>query len=149
MSGIFDQLPDIAVLENLREISRNGFQDALNKTPKTPADLLGSLPDELAAILDAIPGNPADLTQELTGFLGAAEEAAGLDLAEVVQAVADGLNQVQGDVAASPLGSLALASGRRIERHSARAGARFHGGVSGRNLHPEGQYAGLGAGACR
>ena len=115
MSGIFDQLPDISVLENLRDLSQAGFQEALNKTPKTPADLLGSLPDGLAALLGAIPTNPATLTQELTTFFHTVQDAAGLDLADAIQTVANGLTQVRNDVTGSPLGALVLAPGEGRE----------------------------------
>ena len=59
MSGIFDQLPDLASLGDLRDLVGADFQNALDATPQTPTDILGSLPDTLNTLSNAVLGDPA------------------------------------------------------------------------------------------
>ena len=115
MSGIFDQLPDLASLGNLRDQVGADFQNALDTTPRTPTDILGSLPDTLNALSNAVPGDPDALVQPLSTLFDKARKAADLDLAQPVQAVADGLAQVRTDVLGSALGELAFAPGETRE----------------------------------
>ena len=111
MSGIFDQLPDLASLGNLRDVVGTDFRGALEITPQTPADILGSLPNSLNALSNAVPTEPDGLIQPLTTLFDNARNAVDLDLAQPVQAVAQGLTQVQGDVLGSALGEVVFAPG--------------------------------------
>src|SRR5215210_7677100 len=98
MSGLFDQLPDLGSLENLRGVLGADFQVALDKTPQTTGDILGSLPSDLSALLNAVPGNPDGLVEPLSTFLGNARQAVDVDLTQPVQTIAEGLTQVRNDV---------------------------------------------------
>lgn len=111
MSGIFDQLPDIASLGDLRDVVGTDLRNALDNTPRTATDILDSLPADLNALSGAVPGDPDGLIQPLGTFFGNATNAADLDLTQPVQAVAEGLTQVRNDVLGSALGELVLAPG--------------------------------------
>jgi hypothetical protein len=111
VSGIFDQLPDLASVEDLRDLVGTDFQKALDRTPRTPTDILGSLPDALNALSNAVPGDPGALVQPLSTLFDKARNAADLDLAQPVQDVAGGLTQVRSDVLGSALGELVFAPG--------------------------------------
>jgi hypothetical protein len=115
VSGIFDQLPDLASLGDLRDLVGADFQNALDVTPQTPTDILGSLPGTLNTLSNAVPGDPAALVQPLSTLFDKARNAADLDLAQPVRAVADGLAQVHNDVLGSALGELAFAPGETRE----------------------------------
>jgi hypothetical protein len=115
VSGVFDQLPDLASLGNLRDLVGEDFQNALDSSPRTPTDILGSLPGTLNALSNAIPGDPDALVQPLSNLFDDARSAADLNLAQPVQAVAEGLAQVQDDVLGSALGELAFAQGETRE----------------------------------
>jgi hypothetical protein len=115
MSGLFDQLPDLGSLENLRGVVGADFQSALDKTPQTAGDILGSLPDDLNALLNAVPGDPDGLVEPLSTFLGNARLAVDVDLTQPVQTIAEGLTQVRNDVVNSALGELVFAPGETRE----------------------------------
>lgn len=115
MSGVFDQLPDLASLGNLRDVVGTNFRSALDSTPQTGTDILGSLPDDVNTLLSAVPGDPDGLIQPLTTFFDNTRQAAELDLTQPVQAVAEGLTQVRNDVVGSALGELVFAPGETRE----------------------------------
>jgi hypothetical protein len=115
MSGIFDQLPDIAPLEGLRDIAESGFQGALSSTPTGAEDVLGSLPANLTSLLDSVPGDAAGLVQPLTTLLGDVQSAVGVDLVQPVTTIADGLTQIHSTVVNSALGEVVLAAGETRE----------------------------------
>lgn len=115
MSGIFDQLPDIAALEGLRDIAESGFQGALSSTPTSAEDVLGSLPANLTSLLDSVPDDAAGLVQPLTSLLGAIQSVVGVDLVQPVTTIADGLTQTHSTLVNSALGEVVFAAGETRE----------------------------------
>ncbi len=110
-TGIFAQLPDLGPLEALRDLAETGFQGALDRVPLTPADILGSLPADLDALLGSIPGDPGSFTEDLHGAFEEVQGALAIDPSEAVRAVADGIAGIFDQVVASPLGELVFAAG--------------------------------------